>query len=137
MRDVPPNQSIFSRRFRELSGCAEKPSSLPSAGGGPRPAEMPRRLAAQVSSLIPSSQHYRCRCSIGQLQGGPRSDSLKVFLVVCSELFEARLPGWSQLRGFRAQDGGPASAVGVFVDRLMFAVLRGSKGARLGSKLGK
>jgi len=57
--------------------------------------------------------------------------------MVCSELFEARLPGRSQLRGFRAQDDGPATAVGVFADRLMFAVLRGSEGARLGSKLGK
>ena len=57
--------------------------------------------------------------------------------MVCSELFEARLPGRSQLRGFRAQDGRLASAVGVFVDRVMFAVLRGSEGTRLGSKLGK
>jgi hypothetical protein len=62
--------------------------------------------------------------------------------VVCSELFEARLLearllGRSQLRGFRAQDDGPASPVGVFADWLMFAVLRGPEVARLGSKLGK
>ena len=61
--------------------------------------------------------------------------------MVCSELFEARLLearllGRSQLRGFRAQDDGPASP-GVFANWLMFAVLRGSEVARLGSKFGK
>ena len=39
----------------------------------------PLAVATQVSSLVPSSQHYRCRCSIGPRQGGAISDNLKVF----------------------------------------------------------
>ena len=52
-----------SRQVQEYlaHGTGQLPPRERQYSCGPRPAEMRRRLAAQSSSLIPSSQHYRCR----------------------------------------------------------------------------